>query len=280
MNWYSTFNKSTIISSLMLLMLLFFISHRLVSVSGGLLERGASYVVYPVIKMYHHVCDPIKQYYENKKNEKELQQLLAHALEQRNTLQAENNILHGSLLHLQETESLRLFQQRYHQSNTILTQVLVRHFSDQAHYFLVEGGHNRGVAVDMVAVTHNSIVGRVVEVYPWYSKIHLITDRSCKVAALCAQSHATGVHEGTNSDRTLLRYISHLSAVDVGDLVLSSGQGLVFPQGFGLGRIESVTLEGLYQHVIVQPLINLKDVNYCVLMSKADLHSGTTVPKE
>lgn len=53
-----------------------------------------------------------------------------------------------------------------------------------------------------------------------------------------------------------------------GDLVLSSGEGLIFPRGFALGNVKHYQVNGLLHDVIVEPLINLETINYCYVIQK------------
>jgi len=91
------------------------------------------------------------------------------------------------------------------------------------------------------------------------------------VAATCANTHTCGIHEGTNTDTTMLSYVSHLSPMQIGDLVLSTGQGLVFPQGFGLGRVTSSYVNGLHLTIELQPLLNLHEIHYCAILAIGNL---------
>jgi rod shape-determining protein MreC len=200
-----------------------------------------------------------------------LQNMLETVQQKYDEVMAENIALQAVNAYAQETEELRIYKQRYASFFIHTTQILARHFSDLAHYFLVEGGEKNGITIDMVAVYKNCLIGRVIEVYPWYSKVQLITDRLCKIAAMCTETLSVGIHEGTNQETTRLRYVSHLSHITVNDLVLSSGQGLIFPKGFGLGRVVSYKVDGLHTEVVVQPTINLHQICYCTIISKSNM---------
>ena len=66
----------------------------------------------------------------------------------------------------------------------------------------------------MIAVFKDCLVGRVVEVYPYYSKVILITDPTCKVAAICTSTNVKGIHEGMLSlTTTKLSFVNHLEEV-------------------------------------------------------------------
>jgi len=147
--------------------------------------------------------------------------------------------------------------------------IIFKHISEQAHYVLVNQGAAHGIETGMVAVYNNCLVGKVEEVYPWYCKVVAITDRSCKVAGYCESTKSAGIHVGSNQlSLTSLERVSHLEKVNDGDLILSSGEGLVFPQGFALGRIKEQKKEGLWYQIGVEPLIDLSKLSYCMFISK------------
>ena len=157
---------------------------------------------------------------------------------------------------------------KYNPQNGQIVQVLSRNLSEREHSLIVDAGSRHGVTSDMVVTYQNCLVGRVAEVFPLYSKVILITDKTCKVAAYCAKTRAAGIHVGSHEDHTELQRVNHLSPVEQGDLVLSSGEGLIFPAGFGLGHVETVSSDGLYQQVSVKPLIDGASLNYCMLLQK------------
>jgi len=184
-----------------------------------------------------------------------------------------------------ETDELRMFNKQYALQKGCVAQVLARHFSASNQFFLVDVGSAQGIKKDMVALYGNAIVGRVAEVYPWYCKVSLITDVDCKVAVLCAsfsaQSRktnkvalkgASGIHEGINNTTcTTLRHVSHLESIYVGDDVLSSGEGLVFPKGFLLGKVTTAEKGELFYTIFVQPSLDFQTLRYCTLIAKEDI---------
>ena len=51
-------------------------------------------------------------------------------------------------------------------------------------------------------------------------------------------------------------------------MVLSSGEGMIFPKGFGLGRIKDIEHDGYTARVAVTPLVDLKTIDYCCLIEQ------------
>ncbi len=264
-------NRKTgsIVISIILGVLIFFLGHRVFFVSSGIIKQAASYFVYPVLVLQRNLVDPINVWFKSRASLSKLNAIIDDLRSERNTLLAENIMLQAMAVYAQETKELREFNTKYTDMVTYSAQILTRHFSDREHFFLIDVGTNQGITVDMVAIYCNCMIGRVTQVYPWYSKVCLITDRACKVAACCAQTRVSGIHEGTNKEgETILRYVSHLKTVREHDLVISSGEGLVFPQGFALGRISALQSDDLYHHITLKPLIDLRRLRYCAVIAK------------
>lgn len=254
--------------------LFFFLAQRLSFISTKLINETSSYLVYPVLVMQRLIVDPIKSWREQRMTVNELKATIEQLHQERESLLAELIKLEATRVYAEQTKEVRDFIARYdEQANIHTAQILARHFSETAHFYLVDAGSNQGIEPDMVAVYNNVLIGRVVEVYPWYSKVRLITDAACKVSAYCAHTKASGIHEGKNNDtETQLCYVSHLDSVHENDLVISSGEGLIFPAGFALGRIAAVKRDNLYHHVTIKPLMDLRAIHYCVLMAKGQRH--------
>ena len=227
------------------------------------------------MRFQHAFVTSISTMFDRKKTIQELQQDIDALHKEREILVTENNMLRGLLHYADETKELRTFNKKYNNKG-IITQILVRHCSTDSQFFFVDAGSSQGVEKDMVAIYCNGIVGKVIEVYPWYCKICLITDSNCKIAAVCLPSHikkeyrssTQGIHEGMNAQYTALRYVSHLEKVNVGDKVFSSGQGLIFPQGFALGTIVAAEKEGLFYTITIDPSVNVQKLEYCMLIAR------------
>jgi len=244
-------------------------------ISFSWLNTFASYLTYPVLAFQKSVIEPWHARATNNQSVSELEAKLDHLKNQYQHMCAENISLRVSQKYQNDIYELIDFKQRYNPTFGVIAQVLTKHAADDAHYFLVAAGSQKGVKQDMVAIYKSFLVGKVTEVYPWYSKVSLITDERCKIAAYCEKTNACGIHEGCNGSRaTALKFVSHLDTVEPDELVVSSGKGLVFPQGFALGRIKTVTQEELFHVIEVEPLIDLLALDYCMIIDKGTIEAA------
>ena len=253
------------------LVVFIFVAHRVLFFTPGALEHYSSYLVYPVLVLQHKLVSPLKEYFAQRKSIAELQEQMMQLQGEHDTILAQNIELQGMISYAQDTKELVEFKQRYNFSQALLAQVLVKNFSEQSHFFLIDKGSNSGAQKDMVVIYKDCLIGRIGEVYPNYSKVVLISDQSCKVAAYCAQSKATGIYQGSNEEWSAsLYHVSHLSSLEIGELILSSGDGLIFPRGFGLGKIKEYQTEGLFHQIAIEPLVDLHAINHCYVVQKGE----------
>ena len=230
----------------------------------------ASCAAYPVIVFQGSCLTPLKRLLYERVSRRELHDQIAVLTDERDALRAEAIALHAAQQHTKFVDDVRSFQGRYDQSGACFARILERHLPDnREHYFLVNAGSWHGIKPDMIAVHHSTLLGRVTEVYPWYSKVCAVTDHSCKVSVRGAVSGVCAVHAGCNHEQEgQLAYVSHLTPMADGELLLSSGQGRVFPEGFGVGRVSEVESDGLYQRVVVSTLPELRNIEACALLSR------------
>lgn len=247
---------------------------RAIKARFSFLDSCLSVVAYPCIFLQNKLTNPIKRYRESCQLRRKCNEEYARLQQEREELLKENIELTGMREVWQNIQELVDFKKRYATDTCITANVILKNFSPQSHFFLIDAGSRRGITKDMVAVYKNCLIGRITEIYPFYSRVTLITDPECKVAALCPASQDQGIHQGCGElTKTHLTYVFDPDAnaekrLKKGELVLSSGEGLVFPKGFGLGRIDRVDRENFHCLVTLEPLVDLKNITCCSVVSK------------
>jgi rod shape-determining protein MreC len=108
---------------------------------------------------------------------------------------------------------------------------------------MVNAGRENGVARGQAAVTGEGLVGRVSEVGSRAARILLVTDLNSRVPVVVEGSRQRAVLAGDNSDRPSLLYIEAGPPIRVGDRVVTSGQGGVFPPGIPVGIVAGFDVE-------------------------------------
>lgn len=227
------------------------------------------YVAYPFLVSQKSISNTLYYWHLRRQSHEMLYEQTEKLLQERNELlkkvieyKATRNYL------VDGAESLE-FKKRYAPDATLMCQILLKHCADDGQYMYIDAGENRGIIKDRVVIYDNCLLGRIIEVYPHYSKVVLITDKECHVAASCSETRARGIHSGLNViHETVLEFVSHLDTLHAGDLVMSHGEGLIFPRGFALGKVKSFDLQGVQYRVVVEPLIDIEKITHCLVLLK------------
>ncbi|MEE8179789.1 MAG: rod shape-determining protein MreC [bacterium] len=107
-----------------------------------------------------------------------------------------------------------------------------------------------------------AVVGRISESGPDMSKVLLITDSNSELAAMVQRSREKGVIAGTGERSLLLKYLSPTADLEIGDLIITSGMGRIFPAGLVIGSVEEVLrgVGGLEKRARVVPRVNINQL--------------------
>ncbi len=109
------------------------------------------------------------------------------------------------------------------------------------HHLVVDQGSRHDVYTGQPLVDAGGVMGQVLHVGPFTSTVLLITDARHALPVVLNRTGVRAVAEGTGSlDRLRLRYIGGNVDVREGELVVSSGLGGKFPQGYPVARVSRV----------------------------------------
>jgi len=180
-------------------------------------------------------------------------------------LQRQVDVLQGQLTHYQEAY---LQQQRLREllglraltfPQAVVAEVVGIDPSPWAEVVTMNKGSRDGLRKDIPVVTHQGLVGRTIEVAPHYATVLLLTDRRSAVDALIQRTRARGIVVGKSRRLCELRYVDLHADVQVGDTVVASGLGDVYPKGLLIGTVAAVHQKphGLFHEVEVQPTVDL-----------------------
>ncbi len=119
----------------------------------------------------------------------------------------------------------------------------------------IDRGVRDGVREDQPVVVPAGVVGRVVKAAGNSSRVLLLTDHASSISAVVQRSRARGIVKGKGGNMCSLEFSERGEDVRIGDLVLSSGIGGVFPKGLPIGEVTMVKKGsyGIFQIVDIRP---------------------------
>ncbi len=133
----------------------------------------------------------------------------------------------------------------------------------------LDKGIRDGILRNRAVISPDGLIGRTAEVSAHTADVLLLSDPGCKVSARISRTGSFGLVTGQGVNRkgypvARMQFIHKDAPIRVGDEVVTSGLGGVFPRDILIGYIESVNTEeaGLYQvaNILPQAVISLADV--------------------
>jgi rod shape-determining protein MreC len=125
---------------------------------------------------------------------------------------------------------------------------------------MIDRGEADGLREGMPVIAVDGIIGQLVKVMHKSSRVLLITDHASGVSSVIQRSRARGVVKGKGGGSCSLEFALAEEDVKVGDSVITSGIGGVFPKGLNIGEVTMLKKGeyGIFQTVEVRPAVNLE----------------------
>jgi rod shape-determining protein MreC len=138
---------------------------------------------------------------------------------------------------------------------------------------------NRGRADHVVRLTAvigpDGLIGRVVDVRPGASIVQVLTDPASTVGAVVVRTRTQGIVEGEPRGTLRFKYMARDgSGIQVGDLVVSSGAGGLFPRGIPVGRVRAIDDRGsaLFSYAQLAPAVDFARIDEVLLIVGEGAH--------
>jgi rod shape-determining protein MreC len=137
---------------------------------------------------------------------------------------------------------------------------------------LINAGSGDHVARGQAVMTGEGLVGRLTEVGDRAARVLLITDLNSRIPVTIENAHTAAVLAGDNSERPRLMYLPAADTVKIGDRIVTSGEGGVFPPGLPVGVVSVIDGAGPR----VEPYVELSQLGYVLV---ADYGLARSLPQ-
>lgn len=148
---------------------------------------------------------------------------------------------------LDEVKELLELNNRYSMFEQISANVISRDPALWNNYLILDVGSNQGISENMAVMSSKGLIGKITEVYPDSAKVKLLTttDNSNKVSLKIIYNEIESIDailESYDIERKsfVIRLFSNNDDLKVGDTVVTSGMGGVFPPGLNVGKINQI----------------------------------------
>jgi rod shape-determining protein MreC len=126
------------------------------------------------------------------------------------------------------------------------------------HSVLVLAGTGDGAAKGHAAVAAEGLVGRVTDIGERAARVLLLTDMNSHIPVVFETSRERAIAAGDNSPRLRVLFLSPTAQPQIGDRVVTSGHGGVFPPGIPVGAVVGFR-DGL---PVIQPFVDFARLEF------------------
>ncbi len=195
---------------------------------------------------------------ENRRLREEIQRLRVEALRVGETDDENRRLRH--LLALQERLPLA----------TVSGEIIAREWGGWIRALTVNRGRGDKIPRLTAVISPDGLIGRVVEVRPGASIIQVLTDPASTVGAHVVRTRTPGIVEGEPRGTLRFKYMARDgAAIQVGDVLVTSGQGGLFPRGIPIGRVQAIDDRGsaLFHYAALAPAVDFARVDEVLLIT-------------
>ena len=140
---------------------------------------------------------------------------------------------------------------------------------------MINRGSNQLVLRNYVVLRKEGLVGRIKSVSPFQAIVQLITDHRSRVSALIQRNRVRGLIYGTHEEIEM-RQINLHAKIKIGDRVITSGLGGLYPKGILIGWVKEIRHQPheLFKTAILESAVDFNQIEevFVIVPSKSDSH--------
>lgn len=152
--------------------------------------------------------------------------------------------------------------------------VLSRNRSYWFNTMMIDKGSSSGIKKNMAVITKNGLIGKIQKVSKNSAEVKLITsnDVNFKVSVSIRTNGMDhyAIMNGYDSEKGVVYAggVDKLSPVNIGDVVLTSGLGEMFPAGIYVGVVEDIKMDkyNLSKNLSIKTKQNFHDIHYVTVL--------------
>ncbi|MBU2880197.1 rod shape-determining protein MreC [Aliiglaciecola lipolytica] len=147
---------------------------------------------------------------------------------------------------------------------------------------IIDKGAINGVYEGQTVLDDKGIVGQIMEVGTTNSRVLLLADITHAIPLRNARNNVQLIASGSGQfDELILEHVAHSADIQVGDLLVSSGLGNIFPEGYPTATITSIVRDESRPFALVTatPIAQLDRLRYLLLLWPADAPTQPIMPQ-
>jgi rod shape-determining protein MreC len=203
--------------------------------------------------------------------------------EENKELAKENKELKNQLLEYSDLKSdndkfrsILDFKEQHNNYNYIATNIISYSGNGIIDGYIVDKGQNDGIEKNMIVISPDGLVGQVSKVGSNWAIIQSIINENINVGVMVESTNNTGMLKGyKDSSNNYLAKVSNLqmdSQVKEGDVIVTSGVGMVYPKNIKVGTVTSVEEDKItvMKNAIVKPSVDFNKLQELFIVAPKD----------
>ena len=153
---------------------------------------------------------------------------------------------------------------------TISGEIIGREWGGWVRSLTVNRGRTSRVVRLTAVIGPDGLIGRIVDVRGGSSVVQVLTDPASTVGAHVVRTRTPGIIEGEARGTIRFKYMARDGAgIQVGDMVVTSGLGGLFPRGIPIGRVRSIDDRGsaLFHYAQIAPAVDFARIDEVLLLT-------------
>ncbi|ALO36056.1 rod shape-determining protein MreC [Colwellia sp. MT41] len=155
--------------------------------------------------------------------------------------------------------------------NKMFAEIISVYSDPYSHQVVINRGTNDGVYEGQAVLDEKGIVGQILHVGASSSRVILITDISHAIPVRIQRNGLRLIASGSGQiDRLIHNFVPHSADVKVGDLLVTSGLGGKYPEGYPVARVVLVRADESREFATIysKPVAQIDRLRYMLLLSK------------
>jgi len=153
---------------------------------------------------------------------------------------------------------------------TLSGEIIAREWGGWIRSLTVNRGRGDNVPRLTAVISPSGLVGRVVDVRPGASIVQVLTDPTSTVGAHVLRTRTPGIVEGDPRGTLRFKFMARDGAsIQSGDVLVTAGQGGLFPRGIPIGTVRSIDNRGaaLFHYAELTPAVDFARVDEVLLVT-------------
>ncbi|MBI5207173.1 MAG: rod shape-determining protein MreC [Candidatus Firestonebacteria bacterium] len=235
----------------------------------SLIKELGLLILVPIQKTTMSVSKGINEVYRNIMELGTLRNENRKMIELLNNYKQQESIYQEVIIENQRLRKILNFK-KHHSYNLISAEVIGKDPTNWFKTIIINRGTKYGIKKNMAVITPDGLVGKIVEGTKWTARVQLILDMNSSLGVIIQRTRTVGILRGLSQKICQLDYISRTKDVKIGDMVITSGLGGIFPKGIPIGKVSKIEKDnyGLFQKVEINPNVNFYNIEEVLILEK------------